>query len=144
MTTPLFSTQPDDTAMPPSVLIVDDEPSIREFLAFVLTDEGYRVQTASDGREAIDLAKRESPDVVITDLMMPRMDGYELIAHLRQECERVRAIIAMSAMNTAAGRTPGADLFIAKPFEVEDVLASVHALLGAPPCVPEDVAQPAD
>ena len=114
---------------PPTVLVVDDEPSIREFLAFVLEDEGFRVATAGDGREALDVAKRQRPDVVLTDLMMPVADGYELIHGLRREQIPVRAIIAMSAVNVAGERVPQADLFVSKPFEVEQIIASLQALL---------------
>ena len=114
---------------PPTVLVVDDEPSIREFLAFVLEDEGFRVATAGDGREALDVAKRQPPDVVLTDLMMPVADGYELINGLRREQIPVRAIIAMSAVNVAGDRAPAADLFVPKPFEVEQIITSLQALL---------------
>ena len=113
----------------PTILVVDDEPSIRDFLAWVLEDEGFRVTTAGDGREALAVAKEQPPDVVLTDLMMPVLNGYELIDGLRREQIPVRAVIAMSAVNVAADRTPAADLFVSKPFEVEQILASVQALL---------------
>jgi two-component system OmpR family response regulator len=114
---------------PPSILVVDDEPAIREFLAFVLSDEGFRVQTAMDGREALAAAREHPPDVVLTDLMMPVSDGYELIDSLRADHLPVRAIIAMSAVHTAADRDTHADLFVAKPFQVDQIVASVRALL---------------
>jgi CheY-like chemotaxis protein len=113
----------------PCILVVDDEPSIRDFLAFVLQDEGFDVHTASNGREALDVAKQSPPDVVLTDLMMPVVDGYELINGLREERIPVRAIIAMSAVSIAGDRGPNADLFISKPFEIEQILTSVQALL---------------
>lgn len=113
----------------PSILVVDDEPSIRDFLAFVLEDEGFRVITAGNGREALDLARRSPPDVVLTDLMMPVADGYELINGIRSQNIPVRAIIAMSAVSIAGDREPNADLFFSKPFEVEQILTSVQALL---------------
>ena len=114
---------------PPTILVVDDEPSIRDFLAWVLEDEGFRVTTAGDGREALAVAKEQPPDVILTDLMMPVLDGYQLIDGLRREQIPVRAVIAMSAVHVAADRTPPADLFVSKPFEVEQILASVQALL---------------
>lgn len=113
----------------PCILVVDDEPSIRDFLAFVFTDEGFTVTTAGNGREALALAKQTAPDVVLTDLMMPVADGYELINGLREEQIPVRAIIAMSAVAIAGNRSPNADLFVSKPFEVEQILSSVQALL---------------
>ena len=115
----------------PSVLVVDDEPSIRAFLASALEDEGFNVLTAADGSEALQVARRRPPDVVLTDLMMPRCDGYQLIDGLRQDRVPVHAIIAMSAVHTAAERNPPADLFLPKPFPIEQVVASVRALLTA-------------
>lgn len=114
---------------PPSILIVDDEPSIRDFLAVVLNDEGFHVSTAGNGREALDLAKQAPPDVVLTDLMMPVADGYTLIDGLREAQIPVRAIIAMSAVSVAGNRSPNADLFISKPFDVELMLSCVQSLL---------------
>jgi CheY-like chemotaxis protein len=113
----------------PSILVVDDEPSIRDFLAFILEDEGFRVSTAGNGQEALTLAKQAPPDVVLTDLMMPVVDGYELIDGLREAQIPVRAIIAMSAVTVAGDRSPNADLFVSKPFEIEQILKSVQALL---------------
>ena len=117
----------------PSVLIVDDEPSIRAFLAFVLEDEGFHVVTAGDGHEALQLVEQHPPDVVVTDLMMPQMDGYDLIERLRQEQAPVKAIIAMSAINVAKERRLDADLFLAKPFDVDQVVICVQSLLECPP-----------
>lgn len=129
--------QPASRAVPiPVILIVDDEPSIREFLAFVLEDEGFSVSTAADGIEALDAIERRHTDIVLTDLMMPRMDGFELIRQLRARNYQFRAVIAMSAIATAGDRAPLADLFLPKPFEVEQVLASVHSFTdeaGDPP-----------
>jgi DNA-binding response OmpR family regulator len=113
----------------PSILVVDDEPSIREFLSFVLGDEGFRVSTAADGIEALEAARQSPPDVVLTDLMMPGLDGYGLINGLRRNHVPVRAIIAMSAVHTAQDRNLRADLFIAKPFHIDQIIAAVHALL---------------
>jgi CheY-like chemotaxis protein len=114
---------------PPSILVVDDEPSIREFLAFVLSDEGFRVATAADGSEALQAARRDPPDVVLTDLMMPGHDGYELIDGLRRDHVPVRGIVAMSAVHTAGDRDPRADLFIAKPFQIDQIIAIVRSFL---------------
>jgi DNA-binding response OmpR family regulator len=111
-----------------SVLIVDDDSSVREFLAFVLMDEGFRVRTAGDGCDALTAVEQERPDVVLTDLMMPRMDGYELIARLRRERLVERGIIAMSAVLSAGGRDLHADLVFAKPFDVDEMVASIHSL----------------
>lgn len=119
------------TVRQPHILIVDDEPSIREFLTFVLEDEGYEVHTAEDGHEALEVARRDAPDVVVTDLMMPRMDGYALIETLRRTFRHVPGIIAMSAVALAGDKPPLADLFLSKPFDVEQVVASLRSLLAA-------------
>ena len=115
-----------------SVLIVEDEPSVREFLAFVLADEGFRVRTAGDGCDALAAVEQERPDVVLTDLMMPRMDGYELIARLRREQLVGHGIIAMTAVVPARHRAPQADLILAKPFNIDYVVESIHSLAEAP------------
>lgn len=110
-----------------SILIVDDDPSIRDFLAFLLEDEGFRVSTASDGADALSKIAEDPPDVVLTDLMMPRMDGFELIRRLRAESQ-VGAIIAMSAVTANSGRVPDADAFLPKPFEIDHLLDRVQSL----------------
>ena len=120
---------PDD---PPTatILVVDDEPAIRDFLTVVLEGEGFGVQTAADGCEVLNvLAEHGPPDVVLTDLMMPCMDGYTLIAQLRRTQLPVRAIVAMSGMATVGARDPQADLFLAKPFDLDQVLDGLQALL---------------
>ncbi len=110
-----------------SVLVVDDDPSIRDFLSFLLEDYGFRVSTASDGVEALQVVARDEPAVVVTDLMMPRMDGFELIERLRRS-SGVRAIIAMSAVNQVGLRATAADAFIAKPFDPDELVAIVGVL----------------
>jgi len=124
-------------ATPATVLIVDDEPSIREFLAFALSNQGFRIITASDGEEALRVVAQESPDLVLTDLMMPRMDGYQLIERIRRQRRPVGAImiIAMSAVSIASAHPPAANLFLSKPFEVDQLVASVRSLLASPPSV---------
>src|SRR5687768_7304731 len=82
-----------------TVLVVEDEPSIREMLALVLEDEGLRVVTAGDGIDALRVVEVEPPAVVLTDLMMPRLDGHGLIERLRAARVPVKGIIAMSAGN---------------------------------------------
>jgi DNA-binding response OmpR family regulator len=115
----------------PRILIVDDDPAILDFLAFILDDQGYRVSTAHDGEEALRVMAGEKPDVIVTDLMMPHMDGWELIQRIRRQPAPVRAIIAMSAVKGNLERTDSADLCLTKPFEVEQLITSVRSLLGA-------------
>jgi two-component system, sensor histidine kinase and response regulator len=112
-----------------TVLVVEDEPAIRTMLQAVLEDEGLRVITAGDGIEALRVVESTPPAVVVTDLMMPRLDGWELIERLRTARVPVRGIIALSAAATTSQRPPSADLFIAKPFDIEQVIAAVFALI---------------
>ena len=98
----------------------------------MLSDEGFRVRTAGDGCDALAAVEEERPDVVLTDLMMPRMDGYELIARLRRGRLVQRGIIVMSTAVPARHRAPQADFILAKPFDIDDVVESIHSLVEAP------------
>lgn len=113
----------------PIVLIVDDEVSIAELLHDVLIDEGYEVLIASEGQSALDLACESAPDLVITDLMMPRMDGRTLCRELhRHSATEGIPVVVMSA----AYHERDDDLFvasIAKPFNIAYVLDIIKMLL---------------
>jgi DNA-binding response OmpR family regulator len=126
-----------DTA---AVLVVDDEPEIRAMLAMVLEAEGFAVKTAADGIAALQVVEKESPAVVVTDLMMPRLDGWALIERIREARVPVRGVIAMSAGHIAAARPPAADHFIAKPIDIGHVVASVFALTSGTPDETEQAA----
>ena len=119
-----------------TVLVVDDEPTIREMLGLVLEMEGFHVVTAGDGFDALHVVANQPPAVVVTDLMMPNLDGYGLIERLRAAQVPVQGIIAMSAGSVAGERPPKADLFIAKPFDLEQVVKSIFSLLTTPPPAP--------
>ena len=116
------------------ILVVDDEPSIREILSDVLTDAGYTVETAPDGRTALQLILRTPPDLVLTDVMMPRLDGWELLARVRERLP-VLPVIVMSAVDPRdakqhPGMTADHTAFLRKPFDLETVLAIVARLTG--------------
>jgi CheY-like chemotaxis protein len=119
-----------------TVLVVDDHEDNRELFATMLRDEGIVVTTASDGVDALDLAAREKPDVILMDLAMPRMDGIEAIAALRRE-EHGRAafIIVVSASCDRASRTraeeAGADAFLQKPCSPRALLDAVNEAFGS-------------
>jgi DNA-binding response OmpR family regulator len=118
-----------------SVLIVDDDASLLGFLAFFFEDKGFEVHTARDGVEAIDLARRHRPPVIITDLMMGQMHGFELIRQVRADPELSRAIvIAMSAKAYKSDqdrvRTLGATDYVVKPFQIEELFELVQRRLG--------------
>jgi CheY-like chemotaxis protein len=108
----------------PLVLVVDDEPNIVEFLRYALEDSGYRVATARDGVDALAQVKRERPNFVLTDLMMPRLDGWELCRRLRQD--RSMDGVPLLAMSAVASRGVDVDAFLPKPFEMDALLDALQ------------------
>ena len=114
------------------ILIADDEAIISLALGMLLEDEGHEVATASDGRAALVMARDTPPDLLITDYMMPVMDGVELIAALRRdEALRGLPIILSSAIPepVVRARTNGFDAFVQKPASEAAMLAAVQDLL---------------
>ena len=124
-----------------NILVVDDEPQITRVLKTTLSSQGYGIRTASDGEQALDEMKGWSPDLVITDLRMPKMDGLQLCRAIRAE-SRV-PIIVLSVKGEEAIKVEsldaGADDYITKPFNVNELLARVRAALrrAAVPMEPE-------
>lgn len=118
-----------------TILIVDDEYLIADILAFALEDEGYQTVTASNGKKALEVLARERPELVITDYMMPVMDGFEFAKAIRaREESRTLPILLMSGAQAAKGREHP-ELFEAvfdKPFEIDAVIAQVNRLLDNP------------
>jgi CheY-like chemotaxis protein len=115
--------------MTKTILIADDEEFIVDLLATLLEDEHYRVLRAYDGEQALQAAQRENPQLIITDIMMPRMSGTELASHLRTQEQTDVPIILMSAV-----RSPIAipnTIYLPKPFDIEHVLELVSLLLPA-------------
>ena len=112
--------------MPPTILVVDDEPAIRDLVSVLLEDEGYTVRTASDGLAAVEAVARESPDLVITDLYMPRLDGLGLIARLRLTWPRLPIVVLSAAIRIS----PPAEVpFVAKPLNAETLLAVIAGIM---------------
>ena len=103
-----------------SILVVDDERPIRDLLAAVLVEEGYAVRCAADGLAALAEVERQPPDLVVSDVAMPRLDGIALAARLRA---RGIAVVLVSAIRAAVD-LPGVP-FIPKPFDLDDVLGTV-------------------
>ena len=116
------------------ILIVDDEPALREILAAVLADEGYAVQTAADGRSALDMITTAPPDLVITDISMPRLDGWGLLIQIRQDDPTLPVLLISAIRPTLTGcLAPATDhtTFLAKPFDLEDLLDLVTRLIAS-------------
>ena len=114
------------------VLVVDDEPSLAELLSSVLRFEGWEVQTAADGQGAIRAARDFRPDAVVLDVMLPDLDGLDVLRRLRQEQPRV-CVLFLTARDAVedrvAGITAGGDDYVTKPFSIEEVLARLRGLL---------------
>ena len=113
-----------------TVLLVDDDPDIRRILQFTLAAEGYEVATASDGEEAVKLARQLVPDVMVLDVMMPGHDGYGVLELLRSNpvTQNIR-VLMLSAKATDDdvwnGWRAGADCYLTKPFDINKVLEFV-------------------
>jgi two-component system OmpR family response regulator len=116
---------------PARVLVVDDEPYIVEILSMSLRYAGYEVNTAGSGREALEVAATAGPDLIILDVMLPDMDGFELLLALRRTCDA--PVLFLTARDSVDDRiyglTHGADDYVTKPFSLEEVLARVAAVL---------------
>ncbi|HUY57952.1 MAG TPA: response regulator transcription factor [Candidatus Micrarchaeaceae archaeon] len=116
---------------PPRVLVVDDEPAITEFIRIGLSREGFEVETAADGRAALAAVDRFTPDVVVLDVMMPRMDGIALTRELAGDPRR--GLVILSARDDTQDRILGLDLgaddYLGKPFEFGELLARVRSVL---------------
>jgi CheY-like chemotaxis protein len=105
---------------------VDDEAPIRELLACILKDLGYQVQEAINGHEAIALAARHPPDLVISDVMMPVMGGQELCRWVKKELEPAPPVILTSSVGRHVARGTGADAFVRKPFDLDELEEAVR------------------
>jgi DNA-binding response OmpR family regulator len=120
----------------PRILIVDDEPNIVLALEILMKREGYEIRTVGDGERAVEAAETFRPDLILLDVMMPRMDGFEV-------CQRIRADASLKdisiVMLTAKGREVerekglalGADLYITKPFSTREVVRKVKEMLAS-------------
>lgn len=114
------------------VLIVDDEPNIVVSLEFLLGEEGYEVAVARDGDEALRRADEFRPDLVLLDVMLPGLDGFEVCRRLRER-EPAPKVVLLTARGRSAERLRGldlgADLYVTKPFSTRDLLADIRRCL---------------
>ena len=114
------------------LLVVDDDPSVREALALVLDLNGFDVSTANDGREAIRALSVDAPDAVILDVLMPGLDGLEVCRRMRATGNRTPVLMLTARSEVServAGLEAGADDYLAKPFAREELIARLRALL---------------
>lgn len=114
------------------ILVVDDEPAVRDAVQRALKLESYQVETASDGAEALKALTVASPDLVILDLLMPRVDGLEVCRRLRAAGDSTPVLMLTardSVANRVEGLDAGADDYLVKPFALDELLARVRALL---------------
>jgi signal transduction histidine kinase len=129
-----------------SILVLDDRDADRELLAILLRRAGYSVQEASEGEEALAAARREPPDLVITDILMPGMNGYEFVRRLRTRPETHAMPVVFCTANYLEGEVKrlaaacGVSHFIAKPSDIDTILATVGAVIGAPRSIPRHLA----
>ena len=122
------------------ILIVDDEPNIAASLEFLLQRGGYDVRVARDGEEALAQAESFRPQLVLLDVMMPKLDGYEVCQRLRQGPGRDMKIVMLTArgreVDVEKGRALGADLYVTKPFSTRELVDRVRELLASPGAEP--------
>ena len=117
--------------MTSKILIVEDEPALQETLNYNLSRQGYTVDVAGDGKTALDIARRMHPDLIVLDIMLPILDGFEVCRILRQEMNV--PILMLTAkdeeIDRVIGLEMGADDYLTKPFSMRELLARVKALL---------------
>ncbi len=114
------------------ILIVDDEPNIIMSLEFLMKRNGYEVFIARDGTEAISIIDREVPEVVVLDIMMPKVDGYEVCEYIKKQKGLSTRVIFLSAKGKETdirkGYESGADFYMTKPFSTKDLVHKVNEL----------------
>ena len=126
------NTTPASTEPSPLLLVVEDEPNIRELLATSLRFAGFEVEVAGDGASALDIVHRTEPDLIVLDVMLPDTDGFEVASRLRAT-ERHQPILFLTARDSLddklKGLTVGGDDYVTKPFSLEEVIARIRVIL---------------
>ena len=117
------------------ILVVEDNAEVSKLLELILRRAGYEISTAEDGIEALEQFQRIQPDLVLLDIMLPRMDGYEVSTQLRTERHSTVPIIMLSSLDSpldmARSRTAGATDHVAKPFDKDQLLRIISNYIGA-------------
>jgi DNA-binding response OmpR family regulator len=129
--------------MAETIIVVEDEPSLQETLAYNLKKEGYVVEAVGDGRSAVEIARRLKPDLIVLDLMLPELDGFEVARILRKEM--TTAILMLTArddeIDRVVGLEVGADDYLTKPFSMRELMARVKAQLRRTRMLREELAE---
>jgi CheY-like chemotaxis protein len=114
-----------------TVLVVDDDADIRNLIVMALTDDGYSVDTASNGAEALRKANQHPPRAIILDAMMPRMDGWEFLAlwRTRPVADRAPVIVVSATSNWQTARNSGAQAYLSKPFDLDTLESTLVSVL---------------
>jgi two-component system OmpR family response regulator len=126
-----MSTDAGERAQPTAkLLVVEDEPNILELLAASLRYAGFEVVTAAAGSDAVQAAQRHRPDLIVLDVMLPDMDGFDVLHRLRGGGTRIPVVFLTARDSTEdkiRGLTLGGDDYVTKPFSLEEVIARIHA-----------------
>ena len=120
-----------EVEVPKTIMVVDDKANIRAMVSDYLTEENFRVVTAEDGQQALFVARREKPDLILLDIMMPKMGGYDFLRSFRKE--KNTPVILLTARleesDKVLGLELGADDYITKPFGLRELVARINAVL---------------
>jgi len=119
----------------PCILVIDDDPNVVQLVKMNLEFEGYEVETAYNGLKGLDMARRVRPDLILLDIMMPNLDGWDVVNEIRRTPElKGVPVVMLTALNqpeaVATSLTFGADVHLPKPFEPDAMLEIVRRLLG--------------
>lgn len=117
------------------IVVADDDEDVRALIEFRLTRAGYRVAAGGDGEEALELIRRERPDLAVLDIMMPKLDGYEVTRRVRSDSETAGTPVLLLTASVregaeAIGFEAGANDHMRKPFSPQELLARVRSMLG--------------
>lgn len=120
------------------ILIADDDPDIRHLVVYALADEGHEVSVAKDGREALEHVKESPPDLMLLDIMMPELDGYDVLRALAEQelADDVKVLVFTakgSERDWKLGYDLGADRYMTKPFDPDELLATIIEMLASTP-----------
>lgn len=114
------------------ILVIDDDAGIQEFLQIALEADGYEVIIAQDGKEALELLALSTPDLIIFDLMMPRINGYDFVKALEEQGKRLTQpllLVTADAQAKAKAALLGVDTYLLKPFDLQDLVDAVDSAL---------------